>query len=124
MFSFISSIGPARLLKLEPAECVRYVSISNYTYFQLWIIGRPLPRLDQWHWKFKPSGTSGAMVTNPKYVYLSVSGSMAILNISYVTKNHYGSYFVWTSNKYGGWKEGNLEFNLSSNGMAELIQLF
>ena len=45
------------------------------------------------------------MTTKPADVLLTVSGDMAVLSIINVTLGHYGNYFIWTSNKYGGWNE-------------------
>jgi len=43
-----------------------------------------------------------------------INDGLAILNITNVTRNHYGTYYVWTDNAYGGWKKDDLGFSLAS----------
>jgi len=50
----------------------------------------------------------------PSDVHIVINDGLAILNITYVTRNHYGTYYVWTDNAYGGWKKDDLRFSLAS----------
>jgi len=43
-----------------------------------------------------------------------INVGLAILKITKVTRNHYGTYYVWTDNAYGGWKKDDLGFILAS----------
>ena len=53
-------------------------------------------------------------------MHLSVIGDKAVLSIARVSVNHYGDYFIWAENKYGGWEEGNLSFTLVPAGKIAL----
>jgi len=113
--------GPTRWIKLEPANRVRKIDIGGDATFKIWIIARPFPRPDQWHWRFSPSNTYYRNTTNPANVHLRASKDVAILDITKVTQNHYGGYFVWANNAYGGWKEDNLNFSLTSACKSKII---
>ena len=112
----ITNTGPARWYKVDPVGFVNGASIGNATDFKVWVIARPLPEIDQWKWKFSPSNSSNVMTTNPGHVQLTVSGDMAVLSITNVTLSDYGNYYIWTKNKYGGWKEEDLTFRLKPEG--------
>ncbi|KAK2139077.1 hypothetical protein LSH36_2049g00034 [Paralvinella palmiformis] len=81
---------PPSWYKLDPVDHVNGVSIGDTTNFKVWVIARPLPRQDQWKWKFSPSNSSNVMTTDPGHVHLTVSDDMAVLSITNVTISYYG----------------------------------
>ncbi|KAK2140671.1 hypothetical protein LSH36_1280g00089 [Paralvinella palmiformis] len=85
---------------------VSIVNIGDTTNFKVWVIVRPLPRQDQWKWKFSSSNSSNVMTTNPGHV----------LSITNVTISYYGNYYIWTNNQYGGWTDDELMFILKPQG--------
>jgi hypothetical protein len=101
----ISTIGPGRWKKLEPANRFLQNAIRGSAMFKAWIIARPFPRPDEWHWTFSPSKISHSVLTNPPDVHMVINDGRAILNITNVTRIHYGTYLVWTDNVNGGWKK-------------------
>jgi len=102
-------------MKIYPADLIHYVNIGDTTYFKVWIIANPVPEQKQWHLRFFPNNSF------PENVHLTVSGDVAVLNITNVTKNHYGTYSVWAMNKYGGWKESDLNFRVVETGIIDQI---
>ena len=50
----------------------------------------------------------------PADVELSVSGETGELDIRNITKTHYGTYYIFARNKYGGWPEKDLAFRLET----------
>ena len=82
--------------------------------FKAWIIARPFPRPDEWHWTFSPSKISHSVLTHPPDVHMVINDVRAILNITNNTRNHYGTHYVWTDHVYGGWKKDDLRFSLAS----------
>ena len=121
MVSCIKLTGPARWYMIDPEDYNNGVSIGDITNFKVWVIARPLPRQDQWYWKFSPSNSSNVMTTNPGHVHLTVSDDMAVLSITNVTISHYGNYYIWTNNQYGGWNEDELMFILKPQGKLILF---
>ena len=101
---------------------VRVVRVGSTASFKVWIEANPLPEQDQWKWKFSPSNTSNIITTNPGQVQLKLSGDMAVLSITNVTLSHYGNYYIWTKNKYGGWNETDLTFTLKPQGKLNLYK--
>jgi len=112
--------GAARWYRLEPGDTIRRIGIGNGTTFKIWVIARPLPREDQWHWKFSARNLSNVQGREPGDINLTVSGEVATLSIRSVTIYHYGNYSVWAANSYGGWKEGELTFTLLPKGKTEV----
>ena len=121
MVSYIKLTGPARWYMIDPEDYNNGVSIGDITNFKVWVIARPLPRQDQWYWKFSPSNSSNVMTTNPGHVHLTVSDDMAVLSITNVTISYYGNYYIWTNNQYGGWNEDELMFILKPQGKLILF---
>lgn len=109
-----TNTGPARWFRTDPVTLIRQVRLGQATEFIVWIIARPLPEAEEWHWKFTSSSSvyDGRTTAQPEQVYLSASGDKALLNITNATRRHSGYYNIWTSNKYGGWKERDLRFTL------------
>ncbi|KAK2145319.1 hypothetical protein LSH36_688g01023, partial [Paralvinella palmiformis] len=106
--------GPARWNKLESANRFLQIGIGGCVIFKVSIIARPFPRPDEWHWTFSPSNISHSVLTHPPDVNMVINDGLAIPNITNVTRNHYGTYYVWTDNAYRGWKKDDLRFSLAS----------
>ena len=62
------------------------------------------------------------MTAKPRNVHLMVMGDQAVLSITNVQPSHYGKYYVWTSNEYGGWNEEDLSFVLKPQGKFDLSE--
>ena len=110
----ISTIGLVSWNKLEPANRFLQIGIGGSAIFKVSIIARPFPRPNEWHWTFSPSNIYHSVLTHPPDVHMVINDGLAILNITNVTRNHYGTYYVWTDNAYGGWKKDDLGFSLAS----------
>ncbi|KAK2138994.1 hypothetical protein LSH36_2144g00003 [Paralvinella palmiformis] len=113
--------GPARWYNFDTDDHVNGVSIGATTNFKVWVIARPLPRQDQWKWKFSPSNSSNVMTTDPGHVHLTVYDDMAVLSITNVTISYYGNYCIWTNNQYGGWADDKLMFILKPQGILTFL---
>jgi hypothetical protein len=110
----ISTIGLVSWNKLEPANRFLQIGIGESAIFKVSIIARPFPRPNEWHWTFSLSNIYHSVLTHPPDVHIVINDGLAILNITNVTRNHYGTYYVWTDNAYGGWKKADLRFGLAS----------
>ena len=110
----ISTIGLVIWNKLEPANRFLQTGIGGSAMFKVSIIARPFPRPNEWHWTFLLSNIYHSLLTHPPDVHMVINDWLAILNITNVTQNHYGTYYVWTDNAYGGWKKADLKFSLAS----------
>ena len=120
----ISTIGLVSWNKLEPANRFLQIGIGGSAIFKVSIIARPFPRPDEWHWTFSPSKISHSLLTHPPDVHMVINDRRAILNITNVTRIHYGSYLVWTDNAYGGRKKDDLRFSLTSTSNNHNIYLY
>jgi len=121
----IANTGPVRYIRVDPPSLVRRVVIGERTNFTVWIVARPLPRAEDWQWKFYPSNKSTFEIGRPEQVNLRVSDNMAVLVFSDVTMNHDGNYTIWTRNRIGGWQEAELVFRLIARcKMFPLFRLF
>jgi len=120
----ISTIVLACLDKLEPANRFLQIGICGRVIFKVSIIARPFPRPDEWHWTFSPSKISHSLLTHPPDVHMVINDRRAILNITNVTRIHYGTYLVWTDNAYGGWKKDDLRLSLASTSNNHNIYLY
>ena len=113
-------VGPVRWYRLDPPDHIRQVPPGKATNFTIWIVARPLPDEDNWHWKFSPRNTTDMPLRKPSHVNLRVYDNMATLNIENVTAEHHGYYYIWTQNKYGGWGEEELRFTLTTTHTNDL----
>ena len=113
---FYAQTGAPRWHRLNPADRIRQIPIGNATNFMVWIIARPLPREAEWHWKYYPNNSSHIPIRDLGDVHLTFSVGVAVLVIRNVTIHHYGNYSIWTRNRYGGWKDGDLLFRLVPKG--------
>ena len=119
----ISTIGLASWNKLEPAHRYLQIGIGGSVIFKASIIVRPFPRPDEWHWTFSPSKIYHSVLTHPPDVHIVINDGRAILNITNVTRIHYGTYKLWTDSAYGGWKKDDLKFSLASTSNNHNIYL-
>ena len=103
---------------MEPAEKIRHIGVGDTTDFKIWFIARPLPRADQWHWEFSARNITGLQNTVPRSVTLTVSDGVTTLSLKDIGGDHYGNYFIWTANAYGGWKKEDLVFTLMPLGKS------
>ena len=87
----ISTIGLASWNKLEPANRFLQIGIGGSAIFKVSIIARPFPKQNKWHWTFSASNIYHSVLTHPPDLHMVINDRLVILNITNVTRNHYGT---------------------------------